>query len=446
VVASVLAGVLAGVAACSAEPVPPDTPGQGLTLCDDSYGGHDDWPPEGPTPIETPERHYHCLQVPIQSGGHDIVLQVVIVTDSTEDSLGSRHLLVFHPGGPGINPIDVLTAGPPAVDLSTTAVMAWSGWTAGDGPGECSMTTRTFITDRTGADYANLAPVVAKDCFETSIWTGARGAADELETIRQALGVDRFDFLAISYGTAVAEAYLWKYPRHIRRAALDAPLGLDVPWVTRVNEVARVANGRAKVMATAAAGQPYGALRDAIIAASPNVGNGALELSAVMIDQATLFAMRDPVSEGGWAGAVEDALSGDGSALWRIGELTYLDVDLQAYYSSICADISHPMAYADYGQVEDPLGFAYSSGLAPCAGLARPARPAQGVTGDVPPDVLITGSPRDPLSPFSLIAADPFLVGMGDACSFDLAGHTTYADPTGRQNLLDFIASGVRPC
>jgi pimeloyl-ACP methyl ester carboxylesterase len=417
-----------------------------MTLCDDVYGGHDDWPPPSPTSIEIPERHYHCLQLPIQSSGLDIVLQVVIVTDSTDDSLGSRQLLVFHPGGPGINPIDVLTAGPPAVDLATTAVMAWSGSTAGIGPGECGTTTRDYITQRTRADYAALAPVVAKDCFEASVRTGARGAADELETIRQALSADHLDFLAISYGTAVAEAYLWKYPTHVRRAALDAPLGLDVPWVTRLNEVTRVANGRANVMATAAAGQPYRALREAILAASPTVGSGALELSAVMIDQAALFAMRDPASEVGWAEAVEDALGGDASALWRMAEQTYLDVDLQAYYSSICADIDHPMAYADYGQVEDPLGFAYASGLAPCAGLARPARPAQGVVGELSPDVLITGSPRDPLTPFSLISADSFLAGMGDACSFDVLGHTTYPEPTLRQKLLDFIASGARPC
>ena len=76
----------------------------------------------------------------------------------------------------------------------------------------------------------------------------------------------------------------------------------------------------------------------------------------------------------------------------------------------------------------------------------RTPRPDQGAATDPIPDVLITGSTRDPLTPFALVAGDPFLSGMGDACSFDVVGHTTYADPTSRQLILDFLTSGAQPC
>ncbi|GAA3913007.1 alpha/beta hydrolase [Luteimonas lutimaris] len=48
-------------------------------------------------------------------------------------------------------------------------------------------------------------------------------AVRDLDTVRQALGVEQVNLLGISYGTRVAQRYAGTYPQHVRALVLDSP-------------------------------------------------------------------------------------------------------------------------------------------------------------------------------------------------------------------------------
>jgi pimeloyl-ACP methyl ester carboxylesterase len=54
-------------------------------------------------------------------------------------------------------------------------------------------------------------------------------AADDLEAVRSAIGIERVTLYGTSYGTKLALAYATRYPAHVERLLLDSVLPLDGP-------------------------------------------------------------------------------------------------------------------------------------------------------------------------------------------------------------------------
>lgn len=155
---------------------------------------------------ESPSESYrYCLPLTLsRREGTEQVVQVGVLSDRPSDPLRDRTLLVYHPGGPGLAVVPTMMADPPPVDLARYVVLAWDGATSSDSPGDCGT---AFMMDRTPADLAALATKTADLCsggFFSANDIGAWAAAEELETIREALCVERFDLLTHSYGTAIA--------------------------------------------------------------------------------------------------------------------------------------------------------------------------------------------------------------------------------------------------
>jgi pimeloyl-ACP methyl ester carboxylesterase len=347
--------------------------------------------------------HRQCGQLTRRdSTGNDVTLQVVLLADRERDPLAGRDLLVYHPGGPGLSAVQLLDQDPPDVDLARWTVLAWDGTTASTTPGACGPASTAFGTERLVADLARAAQAVGEECrfgFGGPADIGALAAGEELEAIRDALGVARVDFLAISYGTAIAEAYLRAHPASVRRAVLDAPLALEATWPARLEALggamaigaASLADGclavRCRALlppgAPADARLTYAAIRRAVLAAAPLVGSGNLALTATMLDQATLLALRSESAWPAWWDGIDAALGGDGTALWALGEKEYFDLDRAVFYRSLCADIDRPADPAAYGAPDDPLLQAYATALAPC--VAFPHRDLPAVSSGVDP-------------------------------------------------------------
>jgi pimeloyl-ACP methyl ester carboxylesterase len=58
----------------------------------------------------------------------------------------------------------------------------------------------------------------------------SRDSADDIEAIRQTLGIDKISLYGVSYGTFVAETYARRYPQHVESLVLDSvinPAGRD---------------------------------------------------------------------------------------------------------------------------------------------------------------------------------------------------------------------------
>lgn len=406
-----------------------------------------------------PAGHRFCLSLDIsRNPGWQQTLRVGVLSDRPSDPLRDRTLLVYHPGGPGSTVVPILFGDPPPVDLARYAVLTWDGTTSATGPGACGMDTVAFITSRTPADVEAGAKKTAVEClggFGGANDIGAWAAAEELEVIRSALGVDRLDLLTHSYGTAIAEAYLWTYPEHVRRAVLDAPIGLQVPWADRLAAVAPVlrdgADTLARSCATAACAavlrdvpgdRSYEAIRSAVLAGRPAVGSGTVELTPVMFDQATELALRSAENWDGYAGAIDEALTGDATSLWRIAERLFADLDRQVFYRSLCADIDAPRLPAQYAVPNHDVLFAYASELAPCHAFPRGVVRAEGRDRDPAPDVLIVASRQDILAPPAVVASAPFLQAIGSLCSTDVPGHTNAGDPDVQTSIKTFLESG----
>jgi pimeloyl-ACP methyl ester carboxylesterase len=401
--------------------------------------------------------HVFCIQLTLaRSSGWQQTVQAIVLSNQATDPLSGREPIVFHPGGPGFSVIWRTIQAPPAFDPDRYAVIVWDGNTAGDTPGPCGPASVRFLTERTPETYAGLARQVGTECklgFGSPADVGAWAAAEELEAVRDHLGIDRFTLFTQSYGTAIAEAYLALHPEHVQRAVLDAPIGLDIPWTIRLNAtrwaLERAANALARICRgercrgvtdAVPADGAYRTIRQAILAAHPRVGSGSLELTPVMLDGATLLTLHTSNLRDGYTKAVEDALGGDGTMLWRIGERSYLDLDRAAYYRSICADLQRPDSEAEYRAGNDPLLFAFASEFAPCVAFPHgQPRPVPSPTAAAP-DILILTSTDDPFSPESMISRSSALATLGSTCVTHVVGHTSYSDAAVRALVDRFIA------
>lgn len=457
--------VAAGAIACNAELTPTASPPAFFFSPCPKNQVPDEEPQEAPEPTQAANGlFHHCGQLTIErTPGWLRTIQVAVVSNRAADPLHQRNVLVLHPGGPGISAVNELLNSPPDIDYAEHAVLTWDGATSGDGTGACGPETTRFLTERTNDDFAELGLAAGNECkdgFGSALDVGAWAAADELETIRAALGIEQFDLLTMSYGTAIAEAYLHWHPERVRRAVLDAPIGLGIPWADRVDAVGSVSAILADELAAAcetdrcaavledvAADQAYETLRAAVLAAEPSVGSGNLRLTPVMLDQATLLALHSEDHWNGWVSAIDEALAGDGSLLWDAGARTYLDLDRQVYYRSLCADIDRPSDASGYAGGQDPLLFTYASELTPCVSFPTGAPPQALAALDAPrPDTRIYVSTRDSLAPAPMLTGAPFLSALGRFCVSNHTGHTSYADEGSRESMLAFLESGQSNC
>jgi pimeloyl-ACP methyl ester carboxylesterase len=452
--------VLAGGCSLAGDPAPPDGGQVGtLQLCDagDLPGTVPDGPIDSdhgelpgqelgtqapPAADPSPGPFIYCLQL-VGPNGADDVLQVVARSNQAQAPLADRRVLVYHPGGPGISPVATLVDDPLPIDLDEFLVVAWDGRTASTAPGSCGPVTSGFGLERT-EPTAEDAAAIAEECrlpIGSDATVGAARGALELELIRQALGVERVSLLTHSYGTAIAESYLAGYGSHVERAVLDAPIAIDVPWDVRVDAVdgaigALVDDLLASCVPAVcgAPGDPGGApsydrLRQDVMAVGPIVGSSGLTLTGTMFDQATLLALRDDEYWPGFLAGVDEALAGDGTSLWGLGEQQFFDVDRAVYYETMCADLDHPPDVSGFApDAVSSLTRTYLGDLAPCAAYAPAARPSQRTEGAAG-DVVLLASPYDVYAPATMIEGASDLLEGSMLCLTERRGHTSYASP-----------------
>ena len=426
-------------------------------------------PPAGPAPLarcaEGPETrpdgplpdtlHRYCGRVMVTIDGQSRTVAIGFVADRPANPLAGRSVLVYHPGGPGLSPLRHLFESPPVVDYRRYAVLAWNGATSSSVTGACGPNHLSFAADR-GPHFAQRAEAAARECLARPRdypWSGARAAADELEAVRASLGLASVDLLTHSYGTAIAEAYLQRYPHRVGRAVLDGPIATDATWQDRIDAVSAstssvlrklfdsCATGCAPgVTGALGGGRDYTAVRSALLAARPRVGNSQVRLTGAVLDQATLIALRSDEYWPAYLDALERAFGGDATELWTLGERYITAVDRRVFYAAMCTDIDHPRAVEDYNRYHAPLLDAYAAELAPCAAYQHVLSPVPKPAPESP-DVLVIASPFDVLTPAALVASSPRL-SRYPLCVTGVAAHTNIADPRVDRIVAGFLAGG----
>src|SRR3989442_1622365 len=168
---------------------------------DDGSGGTPSDPSNAatlPPPDAVAGRYQYCAQVTIRSNGVDRTVQVGAVSDRPTLPLAGRRGLVYHPRGPGISAGDTFFDDPPSVDLKTFVGVAWDGARAPNAAGSCGPADLAFGTDRNLDALSGAARAAARECkaaFGADPRAGAQVAAEELEAVRAALRIERFDLL-----------------------------------------------------------------------------------------------------------------------------------------------------------------------------------------------------------------------------------------------------------
>ena len=138
-----------------------------------------------------------------------------------------RDVLIVLVGGPGqaATPLRdaVADAIAPALRSRELVVFDQRG-TGRSGLLRCPTVEARRVRDETGAVAACAARLGAKRSLFTT-----RDSVEDIEAVRQALGVEKVSLLGVSYGTKVALAYSAAHPDRVDRLALDSTVGLDGP-------------------------------------------------------------------------------------------------------------------------------------------------------------------------------------------------------------------------
>jgi pimeloyl-ACP methyl ester carboxylesterase len=191
-----------------------------------------------------------------------------------------------------------------------------------------------------------------------------RDSADDLEAVREALGVDQMTLYGVSYGTKVAQAYAKRYPAHVKLMVLDSvvrPNGWDFYERNSFAAVDSVlhdvcARGRCDKVTSDYPGDVAALASRAAASAVqlPTIGPQGLRGEPVALSPRRLFdvvatgASIDPVIRALAPAAVHAALAGDGLPLSR---LVYASEDLPgraeatffspvAYRASACEELA----------------------------------------------------------------------------------------------------------
>jgi pimeloyl-ACP methyl ester carboxylesterase len=164
--------------------------------------------------------------------------QIEVPIDRTGRVNGTFTLLVHRIPAPhpaGRPPLVFLTGGPGQTNTDRTAVAAERYGGAlddrdlivfsqrGTGPSAIHCTEL-----ESGAASSTAMPACAQQLGPPRGFYTSRDAADDLDEIRQALGVDKLAIVTASYGTWVAQGYAIRHPEHVERMVLDSTYGPDL--------------------------------------------------------------------------------------------------------------------------------------------------------------------------------------------------------------------------
>lgn len=278
-------------------------------------------------------------------------------------------------------------------------------------------------------------------------------AARDLDRARQGLGLDRIEFLGLSYGTLLGDTYAQLFASRVKAMILDGAVDPAESLLSQAADQAGVQerNLPAALSACAGAGSscppgvPLAAYRSlqqrlssSPLPGVPPVGDG--DLAA-----ATLTDLTVPGLTPGYFPALAAARRGDGSELRSVAGTLYQDLDGTAligpYWATTCEDSTTRPSPAALAQAASSLGagdpdlgreaIAYT--VAGCVGWPAPAEPLPaGPAAGAPPIVVIGGinDPQTPLAWARRVVAE-LGPGVGRLVVRENRGHTAFLNQPG---------------
>ncbi|HEY6888656.1 MAG TPA: alpha/beta fold hydrolase, partial [Solirubrobacter sp.] len=162
------------------------------------------------------------------AGTIDIAYALLPRTDMSRPALGT---IVPNPGGPGQSTIasaGLYTSGLAPLRKRRDLLLIDPRGTGRSGALPCpSLAARNPLS----LDYAGVQSLCAADTGARARFYGSAAVADDIDAVREALGVDKLDLWGDSYGTFLMPVYAARHPQHVRSIVLDGafPIAFD-PW------------------------------------------------------------------------------------------------------------------------------------------------------------------------------------------------------------------------
>jgi pimeloyl-ACP methyl ester carboxylesterase len=420
------------------------------------------------------------LSVPLdwaKPSGEKITLG--LIRSKATDAANRLGSIVVNPGGPGASAFDLVTASmfserlrarfdivamdPRGVGHSTPikCPVPWNGGT---------------LLPQTEAQFAQMASANRSYYEACKQATGELidhvdtiSVVHDLDSVRQALGEQRLNFVGLSYGTAIAETYARTFPNNVRALVLDGVLDYSLPVATFIKSETDEAEEELARFATACQADSacplYGAQPLAVFdqtVARANAGQllqAGKPISGEIVTGATPAFLTSSgnftSSKMGWAAlaaALSKAQSGDVSTF----------ADLYSYYQDAqraIACLDKPVAistWADYQPIRE-LG-AQSPHLAGnvqtlqvttgCIGwgapaLAQPVIQTSPINGD---RMLLVTSTHDPSTPASWAEGVHARLPGSSLIYREGDGHTSYSySACIRDHVDQFLITGTLP-
>ncbi|HEY0188021.1 MAG TPA: alpha/beta fold hydrolase [Cellulomonas sp.] len=154
---------------------------------------------------------------------------------------GTKDVLLLNPGGPGLEgrtmPLLVDLVSDLAADFDLVGVDVRGTGATGPMPCEELLADEPPVPDDATLDdpqqaraavstYAAAVAAAGQACAgsdpELIASLTLANAADDLDAVREALGVERVSYLGVSWGTALGAAYQSQHPEHLDRMVLDS--------------------------------------------------------------------------------------------------------------------------------------------------------------------------------------------------------------------------------
>lgn len=214
----------------------------------------------------------HWVEVPedrTRPEGRTVLLAVTVL--HSRAATPEPDPVVYLHGGPGGDATPGARGWEGDAILDTRDIVLWDQ--RGTGASDPSLNCPE-VDDDIVARFTRVAPYETERASREDAWRECRArlldegvdldqydteaSADDLESLRLALGVDEWNLLGVSYGTRLALAYLREYSEHVRTVLLDSVVppgagGIDHLVASAQRAVRQLVDGCAEVPACAAA-------------------------------------------------------------------------------------------------------------------------------------------------------------------------------------------------
>lgn len=174
-----------------------------------------------------------CLEVDVPLDRTGVVPGTVALHVEVLPPQGiSRGLMFLIAGGPGQGSAHVFNLSSPGTSSlmqflfpGYTLVAYDDRGTGSSGLLDCPALQIALTADAQRAAAAQCASIIGPG----RVFYGTADHAEDLEAVRQALGVDKVALFGVSYGTKLSLAYALAHPDHVERMVLDSVLPPELP-------------------------------------------------------------------------------------------------------------------------------------------------------------------------------------------------------------------------